>query len=216
MGFEGVRLRLGSNCMNRSILTCYLSFQLVFSLTASAQQVPPPVQEVKRTRWTEDDRKELLTKAESGDTDSQMWLGAAYEQGWFGESTFSEALKWYRKSAARGNADAQNALGQMYEDGRGVKQNYILAARWYRKAAEHVPDFGGASQGRNNLGLLYLDGRGVRKDYIQAYMWFSLFRGKPNRNLAYAREHMTEQQILEAERKVKEWKLRHHDQQDEL
>lgn len=214
MAFEGVRLHLGSNCMKGSILICSLCFQLVFSLSASAQQVPPPVQAVKRTHWTEDDRKELSAKAQSGDTDSQMWLGAAYEQGWFGERTFSEALKWYRKSAARGNADAQNALGQMYEDGEGVKQNYVLAARWYRKAAEHVPDFGGASQGRNNLGLLYLDGRGVRKDYIQAYMWFSLFRGEPNRNLAYAREHMTERQILQAERKIKEWKLRHHDQQD--
>jgi len=90
-----------------------------------------------------------------------MWLGCAYEQGWFGKTNFPEALKWFRKSAELGDPDAQNALGQMYEDGEGVTQNYASAAKWYRKAAEHVPDFGGAGQGRNHLGLLYLDGHGV-------------------------------------------------------
>jgi len=189
------------------------AFLLFFSLAVGAQQEPPPAQSAKRTQWTENDRKELLVKAQRGDVNSQMWLAAAYEQGWFGERNLSEALKWFRKSAANGNPDAQNALGQMYADGEGVKQSYVLAAKWYRKAAEHVPDLGGAGQGRNNLGLLYLDGRGVPKDYIQAYMWFSLFR-VDNQNLVYVKEHMTEQQTLEAERRVKEWKVSHHDQQD--
>jgi uncharacterized protein len=198
----------------RIFLLSYLAFLLVFSSMVGAQQEPSPAQTEKKIRWTEDDRKELLTKAQGGDANSQMWLAAAYEQGWFGEKNLSEALKWFRKSAAKGNPDAQNALGQMYEDGEGVKQSYVTASKWYRKAAEHVPDLGGASQGRNNLGLLYLDGRGVPKDYIQAYMWFSLFRGEPNRNLADAKEQMTGQQILEAERRAKEWKIRHHDQLD--
>ena len=122
--------------------------------------------------------KELLTKARRGDAGSQMWLAAAYEQGWFGKKDIPEALKWYRKSAKRGNADAQNELGRMYEEREGVKQNYFLAARCYRRAAEHVPDLGGAGQGRNNLGMLYL----------QAYMWFSLFGRDPNPNLALAKE----------------------------
>lgn len=198
--------------------------RILLSLFALLLSVPhtfcipqAPMANAKRNpdelKWTEDDRRKLLTKAQRGDTDSQMWLAAAYEQGWFGERNFSEALKWFSESAAKGNPDAQNALGQMYEDGEGVNQNYVRAARWYRKAAEHVPDLGGAGQGRNNLGLLYLDGHGVPRDYIQAYMWFSLFRGEPNRNLAFAKQHMTDQQILEAERRVKKWKIRHHDQQ---
>lgn len=162
-------------------------------------------------RWTEADRKELLTKARRGDAGSQMWLAAAYEQGWFGKKDIPEALKWCRKSAKRGNADAQNELGRMYEEGEGVKQNYILAARWYRRAAEHVPDLGGAGQGRNNLGMLYLEGRGVPRDYVRAYMWFSLFGRDPNPNLALAKEHLTETQVSEAERMANEWKNRHHD-----
>lgn len=45
-------------------------------------------------------------------------------------------------------------------------------------------------------------------------MRFSLFRRKANQSLACAKEHMTRQQILEAEHKAEEWKIRHHDQQN--
>ena len=136
-----------------------------------------------------------------------MWLGAAYEQGWFGNTNFHKALKWFRKAAAQGDPDAQNSLGQMYQDGEGVQQNCTEAAKWYRMAAEHVPDFGGAGQGRNNLGLLYLNGDGVPKDYVQAYMWFKLTAHETN--LTYAKAQMTTTQIVEAERMVTKWKRSH-------
>ncbi len=186
----------------------------------AATHRPPPAQSATRAQWTGDDRKELLAQAQRGDANSQMWLATAYEQGWFGDRNYAEAWKWYKKSAAKGNPDAQNSLGQMYEDGEGVKQNYVLAAKWYRKAAEHVPDLGGAGQGRNHLGLLYLDGRGVPQDYVQAYMWFRLFAGSASKcgprtsNLSSAAQQMTAAEIEEAEHKVAEWKIRHHDQQD--
>lgn len=206
--------------MKGRILISYFAFLLVFSTMIGAQQEPPQAQSAKRAQWTEDDHKELLTKAQRGDANSQMWLAAAYEQGWFGERNFSEALKWYRKSAAQGNPGAQNSLGQMYEDGEGVEQNYALAAKWYRKAAEHVPDLGGAGQGRNNLGMLYLEGRGVPRNYVQAYMWFRLSLGSTFKcgpgtsNLSSAAQQMTTAEIQEAEHKVERWKTRHHDQQD--
>jgi uncharacterized protein len=159
------------------------------------------------TKRTEVDEKRLLVKAQQGDADAQMWLGAGYEQGWFGKTNLPEALKWFRKSAEQGNPDAQISLGQMYEDGEGVIQNYSLAAKWYRKAAEHEPDLGGAGQGRNNLGMLYMDGRGVPQDYVQAYIWFRLAAVEPNLSLAKA--HMTPEQILNAERLIEDWKSRH-------
>jgi TPR repeat protein len=159
-------------------------------------------------RWTEADQKTLLTRGQRGDASSQMWLGCAYEQGWFGKINFQKALKWFRRSAEQGDPDAQNALGQMYQEGEGVAQNYVLAAEWYRKAGEHVPDFGGAGQGRNNLGLLYLSGYGVPKDYVQAYMWLRL-AGESNPNLQFAKEQLTPEGLLEAERLVKDWEIRH-------
>jgi TPR repeat protein len=154
--------------------------------------------------------KNFWLKAQRGDRGSQMWLGAAYEQGWFGKPNFHEALKWFRKAAAQRDPDAQNSLGQMYQDGEGVQQNCTEAAKWYRMAAEHVPDFGGAGQGRNNLGLLYLSGDGVPKDYVQAYMWFKLTAHETN--LTYAKAQMTPAQIVEAERMVTEWKRSHPEQ----
>ncbi len=201
--------------MRASLLLSFLVLLVVPQMSSASQTSASKQVAAKSTsaqpRWTEADREELLTKARRGDASSQTWLAAAYEQGWFGKKDIPEALKWYRKSAKRGNADAQNELGRMYEEGEGVKQNYILAAQWYRRAAEHVPDLGGAGQGRNNLGMLYLEGRGVPRDYVQAYMWFSLFGREQNPNLALAREHLTEAQILEAERMANKWKSRHHD-----
>ncbi len=176
---------------------------------ASSTQKAPLQSKSKSPKWTEADEKGLLAKAQLGGADAQMWLGAAYEQGWFGNANFTEALKWFRKSAEQGNPDAQNSLGQMYEDGEGVIQNYSLAAKWYRKAAEHVPDLGGAGQGRNNLGMLYLDGHGVPKGYVQAYTWFRLADFESNPNLSLAKSHLNSEQILEAEHLVEQWKSQH-------
>jgi hypothetical protein len=138
-----------------------------------------------------------------------MWLGAAYEQGWFERASFHEALKWFERAAAQGDPDAQNGLGQMYQDGEGVKQDYAEAAKWFRLAAEHTPDFGGAGQGRNNLGLLYLNGDGVPKDLVQVYMWFKLTQNQTN--LPDAKHQMTPAQIAEAARMVAAWVHAHPD-----
>jgi tetratricopeptide (TPR) repeat protein len=177
------------------------------SQTANSTQQAALKSRSQSPKWTAPDERTLLAKAQQGDASSQMWLACAYEQGWFGETNFPEALKWFRRSAEQGDPDAQISLGQMYEYREGVTQNYSLAAKWYRKAAEHDPDLGGAGQGRNNLGMLYLDGKGVPRDYIQAYMCFRLAAFEPN--LSFGKTHMTPEQILETERLVEEWKSRH-------
>ena len=169
----------------------------------------PAISNSQSTKWNENDERALLAKARQGDANAQMWLAAAYEQGWFGKANIPDALKWYRRSAEQGDADAQNALGQMYENGEGVAQNYSLAARWYRKAAEHVPNLGGAGQGRNNLGMLYLDGHGVPRDSVQACTWFILTGSESNPNLSIAKGRMTPEEIGRAEQLAAEW-LRQH------
>lgn len=158
-------------------------------------------------KWTEPREQALLRKAQNGDVWAQFWLGAGYEQGWFGKADFREALNWFRRAAKGGNPDAQNGLGQMYQDGEGVLQNYGDAAKWYRRAAEHVPDYGGAGQGRNNLGPLYMQGLGVPKDFVKAYMWFSLAHAESN--VTDVKAEMTPAEILEAEEMVTEWKNSH-------
>lgn len=208
----GCNMSCSNPHMKRYFLFPLVVIPLLGSLSVATPQTPHSTQAIpgaisQGSKWTEADRKALLAKAKRDDSGAQFWLGAGYEQGWFGKANFQEALKWLRKAAARGNADAQVSLGQMYADGEGVHRNYTLAAKWYRKAAEHVPDFGGAGQGRNNLGLLYMDGLGVPKDYVQAYMWFRLTNFEEN--LSYAKAQMTPAQVLRAERMAAEWKSQH-------
>jgi TPR repeat protein len=198
--------------MRWPFLLSLLIIPLFAPFADAAPQTPHSMQAAsatthQRPKWTEADKQTLLAKAQHGDAGAQFWLGAGYEQGWFGKTDFQQALKWLRRAAKHGDPDAQNALGQMYEDGEGVAQNYVVAAQWYRKAAEHVRDFGGAGQGRNNLGLLYMDGLGVPKDYVQAYVWFRLSNSETN--LSSAKAQMTPAQVLEAERMTAEWKSRH-------
>jgi TPR repeat protein len=198
--------------MKRRVLFPLVVIPLVASLSLAAPQSPHSTPATsastsQRSKWTDSDRKALLIRAQHGDAGAQFWLGAGYEQGWFGRANFQLALKWLRKAAGHGDPDAQNSLGQMYEDGEGVQQNHTLAANWYRKAAEHVPALGGAGQGRNNLGLLYMNGLGVPKDYVQAYMWFRL--ANSDANLSYAKSQMNPAKIIEAERMATEWKNLH-------
>jgi TPR repeat protein len=47
---------------------------------------------------------------------------------------YTEALKWYRKSAAQGNIYALASLGWLYENGHGVQKNEAEAMKWYKKA----------------------------------------------------------------------------------
>lgn len=156
--------------------------------------------------------KWLLAAAGHGNAEAQMWLGAAYEQQWFGITDLQEAQKWYRKAAEQGQPDAQTELGMMYEQGDGVPQDYVAAVGWYRKAAEHFPNLGGAGQGRNHLGLLYLQGLGVPTDYVQAFLWFSVSGNESDRE--YVRSLMTAKQMEEAQRLTAEWKQRHPQPQE--
>src|ERR1700730_13929377 len=195
-----------------------VAFWLSPSIPVAVPQTTPPSQAAvtslsQQPKWTEADRKKLLAKAQRGDRGSQMWLGAAYEQGWFGKPNFHEALKWFRKAAAQGDPDAQTSLGQMYQDGEGVQRNCAEAAKWYRRAAEHVPDLGGAGQGRNNLGLLYLN-VGVPKNYVLAYMWFAL--ASVDTNLKEAASHMTPAQVAQAQRMARDWTKQHATTQEEI
>jgi TPR repeat protein len=152
----------------------------------------------------------LLAAAQQGDDEAEMWMGAATEDGWFGITDLSAAIKWYRMAAEDGQAGAQFLLGNRYEKGHGVEQNYATAAEWFRKAAQHtlpIQTGTGVNEGRYHLALLYIEGRGVPQDYVQAYFLLRLIGQEEY--LKMTKPHMTAEQINDGERLVKDWKAQH-------
>jgi len=110
-----------------------------------------------------------LVRAQQGDAKSQYDLGHMYFHGEGVPQNYSEALRWYRKSADQGDAKAQNNLGSMYYNGRGVRQDYVEALIWYSKAADQ-----GDAMALSNLGTMYYYGHGVVQDYTESLRWYRL------------------------------------------
>jgi TPR repeat protein len=143
---------------------------------------------------------------------AEFQMGQLYEFGFGVQQDSSDALNWYKKAADHGSAAGQRAVGDFYHKGRGVKADAAEAARWYRRAAD-----GDDIRAQYQLGQMYFDGTGIPRDYVSAYMWFTLAAGQAPlidnrkgllelRNIAAAR--MTQEQLAEAQRRVKAWKPR--------
>ena len=128
---------------------------------------------------------------------------AAYERG-----DYETAVKEWRSAAEQGNAAAQFQLGVMYANGQGVPQDYAEAVKWWRLAAEQ-----GDAVAQLLLGTMYANGRGVAQDYVLAHMWFNLAAAQVDEmargNRDSAAEHMTPEQIAEAQRLAREWLEQH-------
>lgn len=159
--------------------------------------------------------------ATQGNAEAQFWLGTGYEQGWFGGIDYNEAVKWLRRAADQGYPNAQFCLGQMYEEGHGVHQNNVVAARWYRRAADHIlnPYLGGVWEAQVELANIYRDGR-LPRDNVQAYMWLAVFVSSldppKDDDLKKLASHMTQKQILEAQRGAEDWVKRHTSPEEPL
>jgi uncharacterized protein len=158
--------------------------------------------------------KLLQPVAEQGDIRAQSTLGLLYYRGRGVREDHAEALKWFRLAADRGSAVAEFTLGVMYAEGQGVPQDNDEAAKWYRRAADQ-----GYPQAQYNLGLWYAQGDGGSPDPVRAHMWFNLaaahFPAPDSRNRSAAvnsrdavAQNMTSDQIAEAQRLAREWKLK--------
>ena len=76
--------------------------------------------------WLEEVRK----RAEGGDLDAELKLGAAYADGREIQQNYGEAVKWLTRATNHGNATAAAELGAFYWEGRGVTQDYVEAYVW--------------------------------------------------------------------------------------
>lgn len=89
-----------------------------------------------------DKLKETIKLAELGVAQAQYELGLScfsntdFESGGNFIKDYSQAVKWYSKSAEQGHIEAQVQLGICYANGLGVDKNKDKAYYWWKKAAE--------------------------------------------------------------------------------
>ena len=146
--------------------------------------------------------------ADRGTAEAQFQLGLLYDTGRGVRQNPAEAIRWYRAAADQGHAAAQNNLGLLYDYGRGISQDAAEAMRWYRSAADQ-----GFAVAQYNLGFMYANGRGLTQNYVDAYLWFNLasarasgdIREQAAHNRAVLAQHMTPQQIAQAEHLTGVW-----------
>jgi TPR repeat protein len=128
-------------------------------------------QEIQRAINLYDNKSytEAFVLLKKNDDNPQTWnyLGKSYELGFGVTQDFSEAVRWYRKSAEQGEALGQRNLGVSYLSGIGVTQDYSEAVRWFRKSADQ-----GDALSQCCLGQLYNTGNGVTQDNYEAVRWF--------------------------------------------
>ena len=149
--------------------------------------------------------KEVLQKAEQGDSDAQLEVAARYEDGNGVTKDIQEAVAWYTKSAAQGNSVAQSTLGYIYQYGQGVPRDPQAALLWDRKAAEQ-----GDSYGQLNLAVMLDEGVDVPEDNQQAAEWYwkAARQGQPRAQLNLGVMYMNGEGV---EKDLKQaWELLNH------
>lgn len=81
-----------------------------------------------------------VEKAKLGDSEAQYELGKLYFNGRGVEKSYTEAFKWFRKSADQGNINALHLIGLAYKDGKGVRQSYSKAKEYFGLACDKGDD----------------------------------------------------------------------------
>lgn len=120
---------------------------------------------------TASELEQIRSQANMGNPEAQLQLGFCYANGLGGLAiNFTEAVKWFRKSADKGYAIAQCIMGTYYEMGIEdvITSNPNEAVKWYRKSAEQ-----GYAEAQLYLGNCYLNGfGGVTQSTEEAVRWY--------------------------------------------
>jgi TPR repeat protein len=148
--------------------------------------------------------------ADKGDAEAQYRLATLYAEGKGVAQSDATAAEWYQRAADQGNAMAQYNLGVSYAQGLGVPKDDAKAAAWFRRAAEQ-----GLAYAQLNLGILYAEKRGVKPDDVEAVKWLELAifalpaggaRSDAARMLQQVADRLTDEQLIEARVRERDWK----------
>lgn len=123
-------------------------------------------------------RNWLVKATYFGDAQAARKLGDFYF-----ETTPTEALIWYEKSAANGDAESAYIAAIMYAENYDIKPNASKAAKLLRQAA-----LAGLPAAQADYGLVVYQGNGVARSMDQAAKWFKISaeNGDPEGQFLYA------------------------------
>lgn len=126
-----------------------------FSRTSDKETLTPPDTNAAETP-EQSDENDLVKRAAKGNAMAQEELGDCYYEGRNVPKNYTEAVKWYQKSAEQNNADAEYKLARCYMNGQGVGKNVGKSIFWYLSAANH-----GNTEALYELACIYKNGTGV-------------------------------------------------------
>ncbi len=106
--------------------------------------------------------KDRITKANRGDSRSQMALAYCYRDGKGVKRDYAEAMRWAHPVADQGDAGAMDFVGWMYFQGLGVKRSPEIAVGYFKAAA------GESATAAWNLGQCYFAAQGVDQNVPKA------------------------------------------------
>ena len=112
--------------------------------------------------------QEALKKANAGDVEAQFSLAHAYYNGSAGlTQSYTEAIKWFKKAAAKGHTESMYCLYLCYSEGQAAPVDNKEAMKWLTKAAEI-----GDKESQYALGVHYDLGDIVAQSYSNAAKWY--------------------------------------------
>ena len=106
------------------------------------------------------DFSDELSKANQGDSHSQLVVAKAYMSGEGVTQSNEKGFEWFLKSAKQGNSDGQFIVGMLYDLGQGVRQDNAKAYEWLLYAV-----INGDEDAFSAIGTMHDEGRISQQDY---------------------------------------------------
>lgn len=151
---------------------------------------------------SEEAYKYFLQNSQMGIPASLKWLVVLWQNGDGVDRRPEDAARILEFLANAGDPQSQVMMGNTYDAAVGVEKDDKKAIEWYLKAARQ-----GSSIAMNNLGVMMsprLLNDNPNANVVKSFTWFNLAAGDGNEFAARQREklrkHMTQEQIIQAER----------------
>ncbi|MDE1153754.1 MAG: ankyrin repeat domain-containing protein [Micavibrio sp.] len=159
-------------------------------------------------------REYYLKKMKDDSKETDKPECAAFREHWasYDRKKFQDDLQHWQQLADQESAEAQFEIGNLVAkgDGHEISANRDEALKWYKLAANQ-----GYQDAQEKLARIYEYREGVAQDWQEAYFWASLatlgtgghkLPNNQNFALAEAPKHITPEQKLAVETRVREWR----------